>query len=413
MLSGGYGESYGDPYAIQQEERRLVAAASYLTGYPKRAALLAGVLFGNRVRVWGAMQIDTANVKWASRRLVYLNVNLHGSYRALLGNGLAALSAAIEIYNKPRIDYRDECTVILLINAWELTLKATLSKKRVRIYYPKRRNHPYRTYSISDALNKSMSFFPSSVDFEATAKNLELLVEYRDNAIHFYNEPSFGIILYSLAQTTLTNFRDFVKAIFSRDIADEITLSLIPLALATPVDPIQFLRTSTSLSASSKSVREFTLRLRDLIFDLEDNGRDTGRLLTVFQPYLVSTKKVAKADFTIGVQRSAGAGPPTLVDSPVDPNQSHPYREVDIITKSKKPGGLGLSVGGEPLTQYPFRALVYYLKAKENPKYRWADKTGAVTRYSEGYIHRLRKVTPDELKKALQAYKDRPSLRKT
>jgi len=359
------------------------------------------------------MWIDTENVRPAGRRAVYLDVNPYGSYRALLGNGVAALCAAIEIYNKPRIDYRDECTVILLINAWELTLKATLSKKRVRIYYRKRRNQPYRTYSISDALNKCMPFFPASVDFEATAKNLELLVKYRDNAIHFYNEPSFGIILYSLAQTTLTNFRDFVKAIFSRDIAEEITLSLIPLALATPVDPIQFLRTSTSASASSKSVREFTLRLRDLVFDLEDNGRDTGRLLTVFQPHLVSTKKVAKADFTVGVQRSAGTGPPTLVERRVDPNQSHPYREVDIITKSRKPGGLGLTVGEKDLTQYPFRALVYYLKAKENPKYRWADKTGAVTRYSEAYIHRLRKVTPDELKKALRAYKHRPALRKT
>ena len=44
-------------------------------------------------------------------------MNYRSSYRKLLANGKAALLAAIEIYNKPRIDYRDECFVILLLNA--------------------------------------------------------------------------------------------------------------------------------------------------------------------------------------------------------------------------------------------------------------------------------------------------------
>lgn len=30
------------------------------------------------------------------------------------------MPAAIEIYNKPQIAYRDECFVILILNAWEL-----------------------------------------------------------------------------------------------------------------------------------------------------------------------------------------------------------------------------------------------------------------------------------------------------
>jgi hypothetical protein len=47
-----------------------------------------------------------------------MNMNPFGSYRALLGNSISALAAAIEIYNKPRIECRDECTVILLVNAW-------------------------------------------------------------------------------------------------------------------------------------------------------------------------------------------------------------------------------------------------------------------------------------------------------
>ena len=74
-------------------------------------------------------------------------MNLTGSYRALRSNSRAAILAAIEIYNKPQIEYRDECFTILLINAWELLLKAILSKHKQRIFYPKRRHEPYRTLS--------------------------------------------------------------------------------------------------------------------------------------------------------------------------------------------------------------------------------------------------------------------------
>lgn len=334
-------------------------------------------------------------------------MNPFGSYRALLGNAVSALAAAIEIYNKPRIQYRDECTVILLMNAWELLLKAVLSKTRVRIYYRKRRNEPYRTYSLSDALNRATPFFPAAVDFHGTAKNLELLVEYRDNAVHFYNEPGFGVIVYALAQTAITNFRDFAKAVFDKDLSEEITLSLLPLALGTPLDPVEFVRASQADAKTSRSVKQFTARLRDLVIDLESKGRDTGRLFTVFQTHLVSTKKIAEADFTVGVQAGAGAGPPILVQRAVDPNRTHPYRESDLITHRGRPGGLGVVIGTTPLTQFPFRAVGHYLKAKEDPKYCWADKSGAVIRYSDSYVERLRSLRPEELNAAIRAYRRR------
>lgn len=338
-------------------------------------------------------------------------MNPYGSYRALLGNSISALASAIEIYNKPRISYRDECTVILLVNAWELLLKAVLSKNRIRIYYRKRHNEPYRTYSLSDSLNRATPHFPSSVDFNATAKNLELLVEYRDNAVHFYNEPGFGVIIYALCQTAISNYRDMVKALFDKDLADEINLSLLPLALSTPLDPIEFVRASQNSDATSPSVRQFTARLRDLVSDLSREGRDTSRLLTVFKVHLISTKKIADADFVVGVQEGAGSGPPILVQRSVDPNRTHPYRETDIITHNGRDGGLGITIGDMALTQYPFRAISYYLKAKDEPRYYWADKTGAVARYSPAYIDKLKSLSPDDLSAALRAYRRRSTAR--
>jgi len=45
--------------------------------------------------------------------------------------------------------------VILLLNAWELLLKALLSKSGRSIYYRKRRQEPYRTLTWRDALNRA------------------------------------------------------------------------------------------------------------------------------------------------------------------------------------------------------------------------------------------------------------------
>jgi len=47
------------------------------------------------------------------------------------------------------------------------------------------------------------------------------LLTYRDNAIHFYNQQGFGVIIYGLAQTNIVNYRDIMCDIFEIDIAEE------------------------------------------------------------------------------------------------------------------------------------------------------------------------------------------------
>lgn len=334
-------------------------------------------------------------------------MNLYASYRALLGNAIAALSAAIEIYNKPRISYREECSVILLINAWELLLKAMLSKNRRRIYYPKLRNKPYRTYSIDDALKKVEPLFPSSVDYLPTAHNIRLLKRYRDNAIHFYNDSAFDTVLYSLAQTAIVNFRDVVVAVFDRDVVNEITVSLLPLSVAPPVDPIQFLAPIASKRGSSIGAKELTDSLVSMVQETENRGFDAGRLLTVFDVHLTSLKKVSSADLVVGIDGSRVGRGRMVVHKTQDPNITHPLRECDIISGRNGSGnsGLGLIIGGRPLTQHPFRALTWKYNAKENRQYCWEDKSGQVTRYSHDYISFLRRLSAEAVDVAISEHK--------
>lgn len=110
------------------------------------------------------------------------------SSRRLVANSLSAMLAAIEVYNKPRMEYRDEVTVLLVVNAWELALKAALKRASKRIFYKKQRNEPYRTLSIEDALKQVVNhkLFPAGIDGQALSVNVRALIEYRNRTTHLY-----------------------------------------------------------------------------------------------------------------------------------------------------------------------------------------------------------------------------------
>lgn len=163
---------------------------------------------------------------------------------------------AIEIYNKPRFDYRDEVFVLLLMNAWELFLKAVISKAGRSIFYPKERSHPYRTLNWSDAFSKASTSgkWPDDVPARAVELNLEALAVYRDNAVHFYNTAGFGTIIYSLAQTSIINFRDLLKDVFEQELGDEMNWALLPLSANPPIDPISYLRSRPTASQGHNAI---------------------------------------------------------------------------------------------------------------------------------------------------------------
>lgn len=126
----------------------------------------------------------------------YMSIARH---KALLEKSISAAISAIEIYNKPDFKYREEAFSILMINAWELLLKAKILKdnggniKSVyvpdkktsksgiplkRFYAKRNRTGNPTTIDIKGAISK--------IDMDNVLKeNLLLLLEIRDNAIHF------------------------------------------------------------------------------------------------------------------------------------------------------------------------------------------------------------------------------------
>lgn len=332
-------------------------------------------------------------------------MNYRGSYKKLLGNAKAALMAAVEIYNKPVFQYRDECTVILLLNAWELALKALLSKKRKSIFYPKKRKQPYRTLSWKDALTRAKPFFPKNLSYLPIKRNLELLATYRDNAVHFYNAKDFGVLIYALAQTAIQNLRDFLAYAFDIRLEDEINWQLLPLGINPPVDVVAYIA-GKSASEQTKPVRQFMAELARAVDEVEAAGQDTGRVLTVFKVKLESVKKIGDADVVVGVQKADGEDGPLAIVRTQDPNVTHPLRQKDIVSR------IGGNLHGRKFTSYVFQAIVWKYGIKSQPQYCWQAKEGVLTRYSHDVVDFIKRLTPADLDAALKdyrAYLKRPS----
>ncbi len=162
--------------------------------------------------------------------------------KLLLDSSKAALFAGIEIHNKPHIDYRYPTTAILLINAWELALKAYIykyiSKRKI---YEKDGTH---TIGIKNALNIVESDICSTggnKNFKAISENIKQLNEYRCANIH-YIENSLDIPTFMLMSKAVLNYDWFVKQYFSKDITKDDNLILMPIGFKLPINPIEYLK---------------------------------------------------------------------------------------------------------------------------------------------------------------------------
>jgi hypothetical protein len=328
-------------------------------------------------------------------------MNYRGSYRHLLHNAKAALLAAIEIYNKPRIEYRDECFVILLLNAWELALKALLSKKGRSIYYPKKRKEPYRTLSLKDAINQAEVLFPPETPPLPVRRNLEMLSIYRDNAVHFYNATGFGSIIYALAQTSIVNLKDLFEHAFSVRLADEITWHLLPLGLEPPIDPIQYIAQQPATGKeTSAAVRQFLTELAKSTEELEIAGADTARFLTVFSVKLESTKKIERADVVVGVQAQTTGSGPLVVTRTADPNVTHPLRARDVVER------IG-NLHGQKFTSFVLQAILSEHGLKSKPEYCWQAAEGVLVKYSHDVVAFIKRLSRSDVEAAVAAYKSK------
>lgn len=162
--------------------------------------------------------------------------------KLLLDASQAALFAGIEIHNKPNVSYRYPTATILIINAWELALKAYIYQYigRKKIYETDGKH----TISFSKALvlvRDHINAAEKNKKFMAVSENIFQLNEYRCNNIHFA-EGDLDPIVFMLLSKAVINYDVFVKKYFQKDITKEDNLIILPIGLKLPFDPIDYLK---------------------------------------------------------------------------------------------------------------------------------------------------------------------------
>ena len=183
--------------------------------------------------------------------------------KLLLDASQAALFASIEVHNKPHIDYRYPTSVILVINAWELALKAYVYKYigKTKIY-EKDGKH---TIAFSKALilvRDHINTIEKNKKFTAIYDNLNHLNEYRCSNVH-YIESKLDPIIFMLISKAILNYDEFLKKYFTKDITRDDNLIILPIGLKLPFDPVDYLKQSCS-NAHNDFVNNVIQSIREL-----------------------------------------------------------------------------------------------------------------------------------------------------
>lgn len=176
-------------------------------------------------------------------------MKVNKTYRSLLDKSIGSMLSAIEIYNKPNFQYREETFAILAVNAWELLLKAyylRLNKYKLKAIYElqpalnkngtkskrktvvalNRCGNP-KTLSLNDILSrlKQLGILKNNL-----IDNIEALIELRDNAIHFTNTNSITKQVQELGFACIKNYIAIIKTWKLEIDLSDYNFYLMPLA---------------------------------------------------------------------------------------------------------------------------------------------------------------------------------------
>jgi len=216
----------------------------------------------------------------------------------LIKSSIAAYFAAIEIHNKPNISYRYETVTLLIMNAWELALKAYVKKYIKRRSIFTKDGHTISADKALDYVNEHINSIRAN-SFTTIKKNIEEIQKYRNNIAHYYCEDLEPYIFMLVARSAL-NYVDFMKIHFSKDIIEEEGLFIMPLGFRLPFKPEDFLSNKASNYASSIEAKDFIKDIVNVIRSLKDEGIEESIVLG-FDIYLESVKKAKNSDILAAI----------------------------------------------------------------------------------------------------------------
>lgn len=267
----------------------------------------------------------------------------------LLKNSTAAYFAAVEIHNKPNIPYRYETVTLLIMNAWELVLKAYIRK-----YIKKKSIFESNGHTIS--FNTALAYVTEHINsqqpkcFNAIEENLSTIEGYRNNIVHFYNEQLEPYIFMLVAKSA-ANYVEFLKKYFSKDIMAEEGLFILPLGFKLPFRPEDFLSKKAATKLDSPKAKEFMELIIQKTKELQEMGIEDS-IVVGFNIYLESLKTATNSDLIAAIT--------TLDQADATVNQ---IRQVKIVDDK---GAAKIQLSDDAImAQYPLSSQELVTKCKE------------------------------------------------
>lgn len=277
-------------------------------------------------------------------------------HEQLINNSIGALLAAIEIYNKPNFRYRNEIFSILVINAWELLLKAKILSdndndvKSIYVFDSQgniktNRNNTPLTVELIGAINELQLH-------DTLRENLLTLLEVRDNAIHFFNKPQLDYVVFSLGTAAIKNYQKLASEWFGRKLSQH-NFYILPIGFMHPFKTF----TLAELDMEPEIIQNL---LANVALNQEKKSEGGFHFTCEIEIVLKSAKKVSDStNLTVSVDPSASNAVAIVKTQKLTDKYTLSYDEVFKKIKKDLPY----------IKQSDFNRFIREKKIKEDDKY--------------------------------------------
>lgn len=305
----------------------------------------------------------------------------------IIEKSIEAFSMAIELYNKPTIQYRVEGFSLFICNAWELMLKAHMIKTMGEdsIYY---KDNPNRTRSLENCIQK---VFTNNKD--PLRLNLEKIIELRNTSTHFITEE-YEMVYVPLFQSTVINFNEKMKAFHNVDMT-----SIIPQNFLTLSVSMKALQETEIIAKYPEKIAQKLLDMKTNIDDISINNNEKFAIRIDHYHYL--TKDINKATSMVKINKNADASV-NIIKEWKDPNNTHKYTAKSCINAIKErltKDSIEIFYNGNATNFSIFHFINFckYFGLKQNEKFCYIHKQFTDPQYS--YSQQTIDFIVDEIKK--------------
>lgn len=311
----------------------------------------------------------------------------------LIDKAKEAFVMAIEIYNKPSINYRLEGFSFFICNAWELMLKAYLIKRdgEESIYY---RDKPNRTITLENCVQKIFTNEKAPL-----RKNLEKVIELRNTSTHFITEE-YEAVYIPLLQACVFNFVDKMMEFHGEDMTRVIPENFITLSVR--------LKSLNETEIRGKYTEQVAERLLSVQSSLEPMIEENNSSFAIkVEHYHYMTKNRHEATELYHIDKNAEEGV-RIIKELKDPNNTHKYNAKTCIKELNKrlaKEGITLKYKDTEVTlinMYHFNLFTSYFGLKENEKMCFVYQVSTQPQYSYSqqaidFIFEEIKKSPDKI----------------